>query len=66
MDTLEAAINGLSEKAPDKQPADKSALIALYEEVKDTDVTNYTDGSISPANAFSPSSNTFNASLYAF
>ena len=42
-DTLEAAINGLSEKAPDKQPADKSALIALYEEVKDTDVTNYTD-----------------------
>ncbi len=45
-DTLEAAINGLSEKAPDKQPADKSALIALYEEVKDTDVTNYTDGSV--------------------
>ena len=45
-DTLEAAINGLSEKAPEKQPADKSALIALYEEVKDTDVTNYTDGSV--------------------
>ena len=54
-DTLEAAINGLSEKAPEKQPADKSALIALYDEVKDTDVTDYTD----------VSANLFNAALEA-
>lgn len=46
-DALEAAIKGLTEKEPEKKPADKRELIAVYEAVKDTVLDNYTEESVS-------------------
>ena len=46
-DALEAAITGLTQKEPEKTPADKSELIAVYEAVKDTELDKYTEESAS-------------------
>lgn len=46
-DALEAAMKGLTEKEPEKKPADKRELIAVYEAVKDTVLDNYTEESVS-------------------
>ena len=45
-DALEAALNGLEVKVPEKEPADKSELLEVYNSVKDTKLDGYTAESV--------------------